>query len=364
MRQRPIPVLILLIALALVAAFWWNSRSAADSAANASTAAAGGNRAGGAPANAAGAAGTGASAIRAIDPNAPGALPGQLQAAAATAGETRPRAGRFDRLAELQSRNSLAASIREAAGTDDPAANAFVMEMIDFCLRNTSPKTKTQATAASYVPARLRATTAKDPLDPIHDAAERTRMLESNRAMVEICSEFNVATAKTDANVALQKLTARGAQFPAVLAMVTSSADLGSLTAEQFEVISKTLSERDVGTLAVLGQLLQPLLSNLMANNAPSTVTEPRYYADVNAPLAWQLALCQLGAYCGHDSLWAREACFYYGACAGDDLATAVRSALTRDGLNPALLDKQAEQYVRAITNGDPGALGVRRKKP
>lgn len=362
MRLRPIPVLLLLVSLAFATFFWWNGRTVADGQAVVGEAARGAGVAG-SSANAAGTAVAGASTIRPIDPNAPGALPGQLHASA-TAGDARPRAGRFERLAELQSRNSLAVAIREAAGTDDPAANAFVMEMIDFCLRNTAPKTKTQATSTSYVPARLRATTAKDPPDPFRDAAERNRMLESNRAMIEICSEFNLTNAKADAAAALQKLTARGAQFPALLNLMTNPADLGALTVEQFDVVSRALGERDVGTLALLGQLLQPLLSNMMANKAPPTVTEPRYYADVNAPLAWQLALCQLGAHCGHDSMWAREACFYYGACTGEDLAAAVRAALIRDGLNPALLDKQAEQYVRAITSGDPAALGVRRKKP
>lgn len=364
MRQRSLSVLLGVLVLAVGAAYWWTTRDSADAPlrnAGKGAATAGANS--GAAAGTGAAAGPVASTIRALDPNAPGAMPGQLQAAAASA-TARPRGGRFDRLAELQARNSLAAAIREAAGTDDPAAHSFVLEMVDFCLRNTAAKTKAQATAVSYVPARLRATTAKDTPELFRDAAERTRMQESNRAMLESCSEFNLANAKVDVDSAVQKLAARGATLPAVMSLMTSQFDLGSLTVEQFDIVSRALTERDVGTLAVLGQVLQPLMSNIMANRAPATITDARYYGDVNAPLAWQLALCQLGAPCGHDSLWARDACFYYGACTGEDLASALRAALTRDGLNPALLDKQAEQYLRAITGGDPMALGLRRKKP
>ncbi|MCZ2134446.1 MAG: hypothetical protein LC098_03305 [Burkholderiales bacterium] len=146
--------------------------------------------------------------------------------------------------------------------------------------------------------------------------------------------------------------------------LASEQLDLGALTTEQFDVVSRTLREQDPATLALLRQLLQPVLANLMANAAPASITDPRYFADTGAPLAWQLALCQLGAYCGYDSLWAREACYRYGACTGDDLASAIRAALTCDGLDSALLDKQAARYVRAITASDPAALGLRRKKP
>ena len=55
--------------------------------------------------------------------------------------------------------------------------------------------------------------------------------------------------------------------------------------------------------------------------------------------------------------------CFRFGACAGDDLAGSLRAALTRDGVAPDVLDKQAALYVAAIASGDPARLGIVRRK-
>lgn len=360
MRLRPVPVLLLLAALALVAFYGWNGRTAADGR---TVAAAGSAGVPGSSANAAGVAAAGTSSIRAIDPNAPGGLPGQLHASTApVASDSPPR--RTVRIAELQASTALAVSIRDAANADDVAANSFAMEMIDFCLRNASAAAKVQANAGAWMPVRLRASTGKEPPDPLREASERTRMQESNRVLVQACKDFSLDSAKADANTALQRLIARGSLYPELMNLVTQPLDLGALTPEQYDLIGRSLRDRDAGTLALLGQVVQPLLANLTANISAQGMTDPRYYADAVTPIAWQLALCQLGSYCGQDSLWAREACLKFGACTGDDLGTAVRAALTRDGLNPALLDKQVEQYLRAINGGDPAALGLRRRKP
>ena len=361
MRLRPVPVLLLLAALALVAFYGWNGRTAANGRTVAGAAVGGTGT--GSSANAAGVAAAGTSSIRAIDPSAPGGLPGQLHASTApVASDSQPR--RTVRIAELQASTALALSIRDAANADDVAANSFAMEMIDFCLRNASAAAKVQANSGAWIPVRLRASTGKEPPDPLREASERTRMQESNRVLVQACKDFSLDSAKADANTALQRLIARGSLYPELMNLVTQPLDLGALTPEQYDLIGRALRDRDAGTLALLGQVVQPLLANLTANISAQGMTDPRYYADAVTPIAWQLALCQLGAHCGQDSLWAREACLKFGACTGDDLGAAVRAALTRDGLNPALLDKQVEQYLRAINGGDPAALGLRRRKP
>ncbi len=124
MRLRPVPVLLLLAALALVAFYGWNGRTAANGRTVAGAAVGGTGT--GSPANAAGVASAGTSSIRAIDPNAPGALPGQLHASTApVASDSPPR--RTVRIAELQASTALALSIRDAANADDVAATSFAM---------------------------------------------------------------------------------------------------------------------------------------------------------------------------------------------------------------------------------------------
>ncbi len=360
--------LIVMLALAVLGVLGWRwmhgSFGNADGGAGGTAANALPN-AGAAASSPSTASGGAVSAIRAIDPATAEAVPGQLQRTDnAARGNADPRTTRRQRLAALQAQPSVALAIRDAAGADDAAINAFSLELLDYCLRNGSPMVKAQASNSSYAPGRMRAPTLKDPPDLFKSPAERTRMLESNRALVAGCAEFDAKRASDDVDSALARLAQRGAALPELMNLIGGTLNLSALTDAQFETIRRALAEQDPTTLALLGQLVQPALINAAIGAAPPSVAEARYFGEVTAPLAWQLALCQLGAWCGHESLWAREACFRFGACAGDDLATAIRAALTRDGLPADVLDKQAARFLDAITGGDPAALGLRRKKP
>ena len=130
--------------------------------------------------------------------------------------------------------------------------------------------------------------------------------------------------------------------------------DHKALSPRQFGLITEALNEKNLALLELLGAQIAPALSNAFAGGNASE--------GAASGLAWQLALCQLGTYCGRDSLALRQACWRYGACAGDDLATAARAAMARDGLPRTALDKQVSLFVNAINMHDPELLGIRRK--
>jgi hypothetical protein len=303
-----------------------------------------------------------ASRVITFDANAaPGAL------AAITARGRDPvdaRTARLQLLTALQARQSMAFAIHEAAASQDQAANTFLGELISFCLRNSTTTAKAQASASTYVPARLRAPSLKDSPQLFKESDERTRFQENNRSIQEVCRDFDAKAAEADAAATVEKLATSGSAYAALLSDISPRTNYRALTAEQFELVVRALSEQDIGTLTLLGQQAQAMINGAMLASSATTVPEARYFADTSGTLAWQLALCQLGAYCGADSVWARDACFKFGACAGDDFASAIRAALIRDGMDATLVDKQASAFLNAITSGDPTQLGMRRKKP
>ena len=77
---------------------------------------------------------------------------------------------------------------------------------------------------------------------------KRTRMQESNRVLVQACKDFSLDSAKADANTALQRLIARGSLYPELMNLVTQPLDLGALTPEQYDLIGRSLRDRDAGT--------------------------------------------------------------------------------------------------------------------
>lgn len=290
--------------------------------------------------------------------------PGALKAATGGGGPVDARSARLQLLTNLQMRPSMAFSIREAAASQERAANTFLGELVSFCLRNSTTTVKAQSAASSYVPGRLRAPTVRDTPQMFKESADQTRFQENNKSIQDVCRDFDMKAAEAEVVATVEKLAANGAPYAALLSEVNPRTNYTALTAEQFELISRALGEQDIGTLALLGQQAQSMINAAMQSTADSKVPEARYFGDTSGTLAWQLALCQLGAYCGADSVWAREACFKFGACGGEDFASAIRNALIRDGLDATIIDKQAATFVNAISSGDPTQLGMRRKKP
>ena len=357
MRSRNI--VATLVVLALVAGwFAWRtveSKRTADASASSTAALAG---------KSAGAIGS-ADAASKVTTFDPGAAPGALKAAAGSSGgPVDARTARLQLLNSLQARPSMAFAIREAGSSQDRAANTFLGELISFCLRNSTTTVKAQTSASTYVPGRLRAPTVRDPAQMFKENADQTRFQENNKSIQDVCRDFDAKAAEAEIVAAIEKLAATGATYPALLTEINPRTNYGALTAAQFDLVSRALAEQDIGTLALLGQQAQSMINAAMQASADAKIPEARYFGDTSGTLAWQLALCQLGAYCGADSVWAREACFKFGACGGEDFAGSIRAALIRDGIEATVIDKQAAAFVNAITSGDPTQLGMRRKKP
>lgn len=360
MRLR-FPVLALVVVALVLGWFTWqrvdagrraDASSATGSGTNGTQSARGGSGAGDAT-----------SKVSTFDP---GAAPGALKPAtgAGSGGPADARTARLQLLNTLQARPSMAFAIREAAASQERAANTFLGELVSFCLRNSTTTVKAQTSASSYVPGRLRAPTVRDTPQMFKESAEQTRFQENNKSIQDVCRDFDIKAAEAEVVATVEKLAANGSPYAALLSDVNPRTNYTALTPEQFELISRALGEQDIGTLALLGQQAQSMINAAMQGAADSKVPEARYFGDTSGTLAWQLALCQLGAYCGADSVWAREACFKFGACGGEDFASAIRSALIRDGLDATIIDKQAAAFVNAISSGDPTQLGMRRKKP
>lgn len=293
--------------------------------------------------------------------NAPGALAagGRAPTAATNAD---PKLARLQTLAALQSRGSVAQALRDAAISPELYSNSFIGELVSFCSRYTSDAVKAQTSADNYAPSRMRSSKAPLVTPLFAGAEESVRFKENTRAIVEFCRDFDRKAATAAEAAAIERLIAAGSPHAALVTEFGGNPNFTGLTPEQFAVIGKALTEQDIGTLALLGFQAQPLLNNaLHAGNA--SLDGAREFAQRSGQLAWQLALCQLGAYCGSDSLWARDACFRFGACGGD-LAAALRGTLARDGIDATALDQQAARYAEAIRSGDPTQLHFRRKAP
>ena len=304
-----------------------------------------------------------ASRIVALDgANVPGALTANAVQPVAAVGSADPKSVRLQTLASLQNRGTIAQALHEAAVSPELFANSFVGELVSFCLRYTSEPVKAQTSAENYAPSRMRASKARLATPLFASAADAARFKENTDAIREFCRDFDRKAALAAEAAAIERLSAVSSPYAALVTEFAGNPDFTGLTPEQFAVIAKALAEQDIGTLALLGFQAQPLLNNAL-QSASASLDGARDFAQRSGQFAWELALCQLGAYCGSDSVWARDACFRFGACGGD-LATALRATLARDGIDSAALDQQAARYADAIRSGDPTQLHFRRKHP
>jgi hypothetical protein len=257
------------------------------------------------------------------------------------------------RIAEMMSRRNFARSIAETANADEVELNAFSLLLVNFCMKHTAAPAKAQADAGGPSPNSLSAnpsTTA----DGLRADAISSRRLDNARFITESCKDFNEGSGQSYADVAMTRLTAKASNATLVLIELGPQLDYKALSPRQFSVIADAMNEKNMASLELLGAQIAPALSNTFAEGKASE--------GAAGGLAWQLALCQLGAYCGRGSLAVREACWRYGACAGEDLASAVHAAMVRDGLPSTALDKQVNLFVKAINTKDPELLGIRRK--
>ena len=258
------------------------------------------------------------------------------------------------RIAELMSRRNLARLIAETANADDAQLNAYSLLLVDFCLSYTSARAKAQAAVGGPSPNSLRAKPSASGAQGVRADATDSRRLDNARWITESCKDFNEGAGQSYADVALSRLTAKGSNASLVFAELSPQLDYKALSPRQFSIIVDALNEKNMGLLELLGSQIAPALNRAFAGSSASE--------GAAAALAWQLALCHLGAYCGRDSLALREACWRYSACAGDNLASAVRAAMVRDGLPGTALDKQVSVFVKAINTHDPELLGIGRK--
>ena len=253
------------------------------------------------------------------------------------------------RIAELLSRRNIGRLIAETANADDAQLNALSLLLVDFCMAHTTAGAKAQAASGGPPPDSMRAKTSTAGID-----ATDPRRLDNARWITESCKDFNEGSGQSYADAALTRLNAKGSNTGAVFSQLSPQLDYKALSPAQFSVITDAMNEKNMALLELLGSQIAPAISGAFVGGEAS--------AAASSSLAWQLALCQLGAYCGRDSLALRDACWRFGACAGDDLASAVSAAMVRDGLTSNALDQQVRLFIKAINTQDPSVLGIRRK--
>ena len=290
--------------------------------------------------------------IGAVDPKGYGVRSG-------SGGESRAR-----QFTNMRDNPSFGAVMLQASAASDTASRTLLSEMISFCGRNTTRPAKLAVASKTYVPYRMRVPIGGDLPQVIENANVQSKFDANKLAIQEFCRDFDLKTAIETEKLAIGKLAAEQANYAKLMNAFEGGIDPNAVSAGQFELIAKTLDEKDIGTLLLLGEQLRTVLEKTLEGMAAQAeVRQPPNFAASFGAVAWQLALCQLGADCGGDSIWAAQMCFRYGACAGDDLASSLRAALIRDGLAPDVLDKQAALYVTAIVSGDPVRLGIVRPR-
>lgn len=301
------------------------------------------------------------SKIVAIDGvNAPGSLQGTApQPGVATVSRARSGAGGRTLLAELQSMSSALDALREAAASGDPAALAFIGEIVAFCTLYTSREGQSHLADDRFLPVRLRSsrTPFKTPVFPAPE--DEARFRDNQRAIRQFCAGFDAKAAAAAEAAAIEKLNAQGSPYQALGVLFRGNVNFTGLNQAQYDAIEKALAGGDIGTLALLGFQAQPLLNNYV-HAANAQLDGARVFGQNTGLIAWQLALCQLGAPCGGDSLWARDACFRYGAC-GADFAAGIRHALVRDGIAADALDRIARDWAAAMQAKDPTRINFRK---
>ncbi len=356
-----LPILLLLL-LVLGLASWYGLRGSSPGSASASATNSGSAQ--GASSSSAGLSTQAESGSKIIvaDPSAaPGRLQGPAPSTTPAASRNYPATpeGRRSLLADLQTRGSFAEAMREAMSSSDPTAKAFLGELVAFCMLFNDPKAQAMLNDDKHVPARMRSskTPFKTPIFPT--PADEAQYRDNTRAIKQFCAGFDAKAAMEAEAAAAQQLSAAGSTYAALGQLLSGRVNFTGLNAAQFDVIAKALEEGNIGTLALLGFQAQPMLNNYV-HAANAQIDGARTFGQSTGIIAWQLALCQMGAYCGGDSLWARDACFRFGAC-GPDLATGIRRALERDGIDPDALERVASHFLDGIRSKDPTRLNFRK---
>jgi hypothetical protein len=137
------------------------------------------------------------------------------------------------------------------------------------------------------------------------------------------------------------------------------SKNLGELNDRDYDLVQRALTEWQpdgiarllVGGGAVVGRLDQTGFGE----------------ADFLAAMVLEfslgpLAACALGVSdCGPDSTRFRTLCHTHGGCDQPDIAALLRHVFERDGLDPAIIDRETKRVVDAYRARDLDALGMRR---
>lgn len=139
------------------------------------------------------------------------------------------------------------------------------------------------------------------------------------------------------------------------------SKNLGELTDRDYELVQRAITEWQpdgiarllVGGPAAVGRLDE---TGFTAYDFSAAVM-------LDSSLG-PLAACALGvSECGPHSTRFRTLCHMNGGCEQPDMAALLRHVFERDGLDPAIIDREINRVVDAYRRRDLEALGVRRKK-
>lgn len=189
--------------------------------------------------------------------------------------------------------------------------------------------------------------------------------------VAQSASECAAGTISADFGVAW-----RGAVDRLVAQGVTSAQLFNSRAGWQGKMYDRDLAPRDFDLLERAFLDAQPdtwarlLLLSPRATGRPPTDLWPDDLAMTMPYMAMELALapltaCALGLYdCGPNNTYFRNFCIDYGGCDQSDLAGLMRYIFQRDGLDPAIVDREIDRVVTMYRNRDFAALGFRRKQP
>lgn len=139
------------------------------------------------------------------------------------------------------------------------------------------------------------------------------------------------------------------------------SEGLAQLTERDYDLLQRALVEWQPDGIAKM----------LIGSHAVTGPLDSSWMTDQNVTAALVLefnlgvaAACALGVSdCGPDSTRFRATCVDLGGCDQPDLASLLRHVFERDGLDPALIDREINRVVDAYQRRDLDALGVRRIK-
>ena len=139
------------------------------------------------------------------------------------------------------------------------------------------------------------------------------------------------------------------------------SQSLGRLNEQDFALVQRAFAEWQPDGIARL----------LLGGDAAVGSIDENAFADADFGAAMMLhfslgplTACALGVSdCGPDSTRFRSLCHSVGGCDQSDIASLLRHIFERDGLDPAIIDRELNRVVDAYRARDLDALGVRRAK-